>query len=397
MFVNFVMPNFLKYGRRFLAKRLSKDAGEQMNGVKLESPGEVIARLLSARGWSQIELAYMLGLAPSTISELARGRTKISAEMAKLLGVAFGKPAKYFVALQARWDLKNAADPNDEVRARVAAQSSFPIREMIKRGWIKDHGKGTGSHGELCRFFGVNSLGDIENISFAARKTGSDEASGNQLAWLYRVRAIAREMLVPAYSPARLEKAINHMSVFKMEPEEARNVSSCLNDAGVRFVVVEGLPGGKIDGVCTWIDSKSPVIGVSLRFDRIDNFWFVLRHECAHVLHRHGGGRSIIDADLAPLEQNVDADEAVADAEAANFCVPTEKMHSFFLRKDPLFSASDVRAFAQINRTHPGLVVGQLQRLTKRYNLLREYLVPIRRHVIPSSMVDGWGTFVPVN
>jgi HTH-type transcriptional regulator/antitoxin HigA len=368
-----------------------------MRGAELESPGEVIARLLSGRGWSQIELAYMLGIAPSTISELARGRTKISAEMAKLLGVAFGKPAKYFVALQARWDLINAAEPNDEVRSRVAAQSRFPIREMIRRGWIKDYGKGAGSHGELCRFFGVNTLDDITNISFAARKTDSDEATGNQLAWLYRARAIAQEMLVPPYSAARLEKAINQMSIFKTEPEEARHVANCLSEAGVRFVVVEGLPGGKIDGVCTWLDSKSPVIGISLRFDRIDNFWFVLRHECAHVLHRHGGGKSIIDADLAPLEQDMDTEEATADAEAADFCVPTEKMYSFFRRKDPLFSASDVRAFAQINRTHPGLVVGQLQRMTKRYNLLREYLVPIRRHVIPSSIVDGWGTYVPVN
>jgi HTH-type transcriptional regulator/antitoxin HigA len=243
----------------------------------------------------------------------------------------------------------------------------------------------------------VNSLGDVTRIGFATRKTDSEETTGSQLAWLYRVRAIAQEMPTPPYSRARLEKAIAQMSLLKTEPEEARHVARCLNEAGVRFVIVEGLPGGRIDGVCSWLDDQSPVIGMSLRFDRIDNFWFVLRHECAHVIHKHGGGMSIIDADLSPLEQNIDNEETIADADAADFCVPTAKMRSFFLRKDPLFSDLDVRAFAQINNTHPGLVVGQLQHMVKRFNLLREHLVPIRKHVISSAMVDGWGNSVPVN
>ena len=363
----------------------------------LETPGATIKLLLGERGWSQAELAYVLGVAPGTVSQLIRSKSGITAEMAKSLGVAFGKPAEYFAELQTRWDLQNAADPDDEVRARAAAQSTYPIREMIRRSWVNDPAKGSGAHGELCRFFGVNSLNDVTRISFAARKTNSAEATGGQLAWLYRTRAIAREMPTPPYSKARMEKAVAQMGLLKTEPEEARHVAQCLHEAGVRFVVVEGLPGGRIDGVCTWLDEQSPVIGMSLRFDRIDNFWFVLRHECAHVLHRHGGGRSIIDADLSPLEEDIDDDEVTADAEAADFCVPNDKIRSFFLRKNPFFSDLEIRAFAQLNNTHPGLVVGQLQHMAKRFNLLREHLVPIRKHVISSAMVDGWGNFVPVN
>lgn len=368
-----------------------------MEGIQSRSPGEAIKRLMVDRGWSQIELAYVIGVAPGTISQLIRSRGRITAEMAKLLSVAFDKSAEYFVDLQACWDLRHAADPNDEVRARASAQSNYPLREMIKRNWINDPAKGSGAHGELCRFFGVNSLDDVTRIGFAARKTNSADATGSQLAWLYRVRAIAREMPTPQYSKARLEKAIAQMSLLKSEPEETRHVARCLHEAGLRFVVVEGLSGGRIDGVCTWLDDHSPVIGMSLRFDRIDNFWFVLRHECAHVLHKHGAGKSIIDADLAPFEENVDNEEATADAEAADFCVSSDKIRSFFQRKNPFFSDLDVRAFAQINNTHPGLVVGQLQHMAKRFNLLREHLVPVRKHVISSAMVDGWGNFVPVN
>ncbi|KAI1694314.1 hypothetical protein Ddc_22202 [Ditylenchus destructor] len=51
---------------------------------------------------------------------------------------------------------------------------------------------------------------------------------------------------------------------------------------------VEALSGSKIDGACFWLDAHKPVIGMTLRFDRIDNFWFVLRHEIEHVLREDG-------------------------------------------------------------------------------------------------------------
>ena len=40
------------------------------------------------------------------------------------------------------------------------------------------------------------------------------------------------------------------------------------------------------------------MIGMSLRFDRIDNFWLVLRHEIEHVLCGHGKLDPIIDVDV---------------------------------------------------------------------------------------------------
>ena len=59
----------------------------------------------------------------------------------------------------------------------------------------------------------------------------------------------------------------------------------CIADYGIRFIVVEPLPGIKVDGVALWLDNESPVIGVSVRFDRIDAFWFTLMHEFSHIYH----------------------------------------------------------------------------------------------------------------
>ena len=280
---------------------------------------------------------------------------------------------------------------------RAFAQSNYPVREMIRRGWINDPAQGADVHTEMCRFFGVNSLDGVTSLAHAAKKSSDGPPTGEQLAWLCRVRAIAREMPTPDYSRERLLKAIERLSLMREAPEETRHVARVLEEAGVRFVIVEGLPGGRIDGVCTWLDDRSPVIAMSLRFDRVDNFWFVLRHECAHVLHGHGKTAAIIDSDIGPGDANANEDERIANAEAADFCVPHEKLHSFYLRKNPFFSDLDIQAFAKINRIHPGLVVGQLQHMTGKFKILRQHLVGIRKFVTDSAMTDGWGRFVSVN
>src|SRR5205814_240398 len=125
----------------------------------------------------------------------------------------------------------------------------------------------------------------IEVLPHAAKKTlVNGTVTPAQLAWLYRVREIADELLVARYSPEAVQQAIEKLSVLRSSPEDTRKVPRILQDAGIRYVVVESLPCSKIDGVCFWLNDSSPVIGMSLRFDRIDNFWFVLRHELEHVL-----------------------------------------------------------------------------------------------------------------
>ena len=79
------------------------------------------------------------------------------------------------------------------------------------------------------------------------------------------------------------------------EPENVRHVPRALAECGVRLVIVEPIPGSKIDGVCFWIDNEEPVIGLSLKSDFIDKFWFNLWHEISHVLRGDGKEDIVID------------------------------------------------------------------------------------------------------
>lgn len=360
-------------------------------------PGKVLANELSARGWSQADLTFVLGGSPKVVNQIINGKQGISPAMSKALGQALRLPADHFATIQRAYDLAEAKEPEDGIVARATLLTTYPIREMVRRGWLRaasveDMG------GQLARFFGVNDAGNIPYLAHAARKTGYEERAipPAQLAWLFRVRQIAKAIAVPRYSEQALSEAIEKMRSLLTAPEEARHVPRILSECGVRFIIVEALPQSKIDGVCFWLDGKSPVIGMTTRFDRIDNFWFVLRHECEHVLRGHGRQKpeGMIDANLGLQEANDTADvpeeERLANAAAADFCVPREKMQSFILRKNPFFYEKDVLAFSKLNGVHPGLPVGQIQNATGRFDYLRKHQVKIREHVLPNAIVDGW-------
>jgi HTH-type transcriptional regulator/antitoxin HigA len=141
-------------------------------------------------------------------------------------------------------------------------------------------------------------------------------------------------------------------------------------------------------------------VGLSLRQDRIDNYWFVLRHELEHVLQQHGkGGNDIIDVDLDGETEgaNIPEEERIANEAAANYCVSTSMMESFIARKNPFFSERDLLGLAQRAQVHPGIAAGQLRKKTGRWNLFTRYLVKIRQFATSGAVVDGWGEVAPVS
>src|SRR5208283_4295006 len=133
----------------------------------------------------------------------------------------------------------------------------LPVSEMIERGWLKAESIRDTSNveRELMRFFGVNRLEDIQAIPHAARKAQPDAAlSPPQLAWLYRVRSIAMNMLAPSYSAEKLRASLPLLKELMVAPTASGKVAKILAQCGVRFLIVETLKSAKIDGVCFWLD-----------------------------------------------------------------------------------------------------------------------------------------------
>ncbi len=374
--------------------------------IDCRTPGQLISAALKSKGWTKRVLAIVLNMDETGINKIVSDKRPIHAELALVLEELFDIPAERFLELQKSYDLALARiasrpDPQRAIRAQLF--DGLPISEMIKRRWldVEDIRDIAGVEKSMAKFFGVESIEQIEVLPHAAKKTVvSSDMTPIQLAWLYRVRQIACEMIVPKYSKSGVIRAIELLRPLTSAAEEARKVPRILAECGIRFVIVESLPSSKIDGVCFWLDEVSPVIGMSMRYDRIDNFWFVLRHELEHVIHEHGKALITVDAELegdrAGTGDNVPEEERIANMAAAEFCVPKKTMDSFIARKAPVFAERDLLGVAATLRVHPGLVAGQLRYRINRYDLFARHLVKIRSIVSPSAVVDGWGDVAPV-
>ena len=357
-------------------------------------PGEFIRDELEERGWSQIDFANIIGRPPRLVNEVISGKRRVTPETALALGEAFGTSAQLWLNLESAYRLSLVEKSEESSISRRALLYSYPIREMTKRGWIDGTTNLDVLEHQLVRFFRINSLEDQPGLSHAAKKTNGEKLSNVQVAWLFRVYQLAEAMDSPPYSSRALKDAVGRLRALLHTPEEIREVPRILTNAGVRFLVVESLPGAKIDGMCFWL-GKTPVISLALRFDRIDNFWFVLRHEIEHVLRGHG---EMLDIELegyraSPDSTDIPEQERQANKAGAEICVPPEELDDFIARVGPLYSKERIANFAERIGVHPGLVVGQLHnRRELPFSHLRGMLVRVRHLITETAFTDGWGS-----
>jgi len=364
-------------------------------------PGEFIRDEIEARGWAQRDLAYILGVKDQAINPIMAGKRGISPDMAQALSKAFGISPEYFLNLQKAYELSTAKAADPAIERRAYLQSTYPIREMIKRNWFEETKDVSMLEAQVMRFSRTNSLNQVPCLAHNSKKVDYTETTPLQWAWLFRVRQIADEMVVPAYSEKRLRSAVSDMTRLMVDPEETRHVPRILAECGVRYVVVETLPKANIDGVCFWLNKKSPVIGMTLRHDRIDNFWFVLRHELEHLLNKDGQSSEIssemVDMDLDKEVDGLPPEEVRANQAAAQFCADQDALESFYIRKYPYMSEKDTLGLARKLQRHPGIIVGQLQRRMDRWNWLAKHKVKVREFLLGAAVVDGWGNPAPVS
>lgn len=372
------------------------------NGIPAEvfPPGEYIRDELEARGWTQQDLALILGRPANAVNQIIAGKRSITPETAKGLAAAFGTSADFWMNLENAYQLAQVeADDEDEVAHRARLYSVAPVNEMTKRGWLEPADV-AGIDSQLKRFFDTADLDSIPAFAMAARKSSSYSVTSVPLrAWAFRAIRLARTVSAGPFNPDALAAKLPQLRGATLEPNNLRKLPLLLASWGVRLVLVQHLEKTRVDGAALWLDERSPVVALSLRYDRIDYFWHTLIHELVHV--KRGDGS--IDSDIVPDAKGeggsvvLDALEERTNAETCEVLVPQEKLNSFIIRTAPLYSRDKVVRFAQANGVHPGVVLGQLHHRYLKTGQgihpknLRDLLVPIRQHILTHTITDGWG------
>jgi HTH-type transcriptional regulator / antitoxin HigA len=352
----------------------------------LVSPGDALRQKLQERNWTQDDLAIITGKSRQSINAVALRKVKVSREMDAALCAAFGDPIGYWIKLDG---VHPELEPDISKTKRLAELfSRAPIRDMQKRGWIKETASLTDLANELDLF--------LRPAVVATRSSAIDGLSSVQRAWCARARQLAEMLTVAPYRADRSDDLIAKLRDLAAYPKEVKFLPGVFAEFGIRFVVVEPLPGAKIDGAAFWIDDESPAIAVSVRYDRVDAFWHTVMHECSHIVH---GDLISVDSDLVGERSQdfiaTNEQEKRANREAADSLIPKHELDSFIRRVAPLYSKQRIIQFAHRIKIHPGIVVGQLQhRREISWSTNREMLVKVRATVIEAAFTDGWGNVI---
>ena len=369
-----------------------------MSEGHISPPGEFIRQELEKRGWGQADLAQILGRPLPTINEIIQGKKAIMPEMAVALGVAFGTGPEVWMQREAQYRLSLVERDSPDIERRARMFALAPVKDMERRGWIKKTESADALEVELRRFFEVDDLASEPVISATARQsTGAFTLTAPQKAWCFRAKKLARSVQAARFDESTLAQGVVELRKLAAFPESVKEVPKVLGQLGVRFVVIEHLPESRIDGAAFWLDAGSPVIALSIRYDRIDGFWHTLFHELAHI--RHWDSISVDDALVGEsrIHASLLADiEARAEADAADALIAKDKLRSFIIRVKPYYSKTRLIQFAHRMGVHPGIVAGQLQHLGEiSYATNREMLAKIRDLATSTALTDGWGKVAP--
>ncbi len=350
--------------------------------VEVFPPGDFIKEEMEARGWSQADLAAIMGRPVQTINEILVGKKSITPDTARELATAFGVHPQLFLNLDNAYRLSLSKADLSPVARRAAIYAKAPVRDLIKRRWIAGSSDLDRLERQVCAFLEIASLDDESPCNFAARKS-DDYATltPGQIAWGCRCRQIARRRRVAKFSPAAFRKFVPTLPKEFAEEQSLERLPKELAKHGLILVLLEHLPGTKIDGAAFWLDGQ-PVVALSVRYDRVDSFWYTLMHELAHVV-LHGDENPIIDVNLVGPSAATTDDKPIAeqeaDRQAIEWLAPGDELTRFIAQNKPYYSHDQIVRLAESLGVHPGVVVGQLQyRKEIGWGQSRKFLVKVR-------------------
>ena len=317
------------------------------------------------------------------VSEVLSGRRAITMPMARALHKHFGIPADVLL----RDPEVVLEDPFKEVQWK-----RFPLKAMAKLGWISNRPNLADNAEATIREL-IQRTGGPAVAAAAALYRKNDYARANAKAdshalkaWCWRVLADASENSPEVdyergtVTPKFIRK-VARLSWYEAGPFLAKEL---LAKHGIALVVVQHLPKTYLDGAALCLGDGRPVIGLTLRYDRIDNFWFCLLHELAHVgrhIDTDEGDAFVDDQTLRNVEgRQEDPREEQADDWAEEALVPSAIWEASAVREHPTPAA--VMNLARALQIHPAIIAGKIRYERKNYRLLSQFVGTgeVRKH-----------------
>lgn len=334
--------------------------------------GQTLIEARIAQGLSQRLLAERLGMKEQQIQRYEQERY-LTANLTRVAEIAEALQLDLVAFFESRNDtLLDKVAPN--LKGGFDA-SKLPIKEMKNRGWLTpmrlpESVTGPLSDMDLAAAFVSQAVGSYSMHRQHVR-AGSTPDEYSLLAWKARVLSKAKLTIgasnkLPSFSGQTVVGELVDLSTRPNGPVDAIGL---LRDHGVILVFERRLPSTHLDGAAMLLNDEIPVIGLTLRHDRLDNFWFTLLHELGHIFrHRDRGLREgFFDEEGAPPLNDL---ESEADEFAESAFIPNEVWRKSFVRFTK--GGEQVIQFAKERGISVAIVAGRIRRERKDWSLFSD-------------------------
>jgi HTH-type transcriptional regulator / antitoxin HigA len=322
---------------------------------------------MEQQGLLQKDLIPYLG-SQSRVSDILNGKRELSKEMIRKLHKGLDIP--YEVLMQT---------PDAEYEEKKYDVEDFPFNEMVHQGYFPNYKNVRGAKRVGERL--LDDLFSVFKTEIPAQvfcRHGQKEVNENALfAWQAFVLHAIQDEPLPAYQNKQLNQSfLNQLLDFSAYEKGVLLVKEHLNKIGIHFKIAEHLQKTYLDGASFISPDGAPVVGLTLRYDRIDNFWFTLFHELAHVkLHlSQDPSRAFFDETIRDSRENCDPHEVEANQFAWKKMIPETYWKEKILPELSALSRNDILDFAEELKISPAIIAGRIRYQSGNYTLFSDLI-----------------------
>lgn len=346
-----------------LLTTLVQNYEESVFSEKLPDPINALLFRMEQQGLTPDDLVTYIG-SRSKVSEILSRKRTLSLNMIKALQDGLGIPAKVLLNQQKHTEIKGFNFDN------------FPVKEMIKRGYIQAKEGVENAENQLEAFFAsINGNQDVFALLSKTSYIRSPRPMNQHalLAWVAKiVNNVENQSNKTVFKEGSLTQDFLKRVIDVSDEDQAIYTAiEMLKTIGIYVVIEPHMPQTYLDGAAIMIKGKNPIIGMTVRHDRLDNFWFTLLHELAHISLHYGKGTSLFYDDVESIDRH-DPREKEADDLAIETMIPEKSWN-----KSPasiLPSVEAAKKLAEELSIHPAVVAGRMRYRNKYFTYLNSII-----------------------
>lgn len=351
---------------------------ERHHPIGLPDPISAIQFRMEQEGLSNKDLIPYIG-SSAKVSEVLSGKRDLTLSMIRALNKHLGIPAEVLI------QEAGGVIPEDDEGIDWAR---FPIAEMAKRKLVTAKGSVKDNVERLMREL-FRRAGGFDAIPVPLFRK-NDGARRNAKMDSYALMAWCTYVLAEA-NTAKPKTAYKRGTITPGFLREVAQLSASENGPllaqaflakhGIALIIAPHLSNTYLDGAAMRLKDGTPVVGMTLRYDRLDNFWFCLLHELAHIgRHMEGDGETLFVDDLDLRSKDDDVREREADEWAEDALIPPKDWDDHPAQDAP--TVGNAIALAQRVNVHPAIVAGRIRRKFSDYRKLTQLVGSggVRKH-----------------